>query len=51
MLERPLLAAISASIACASGLVYRCGRSGIPVQGYAIYTGSEEKVYDGEVRK
>lgn len=51
MLERSLFTALSASLTCVSGLVCRGGRSGILVQGYAICTGSEEKIYDGEVRK
>jgi len=51
VLDRPLLAALSARVACVSCLVCCGGRSGILVQGYAICKGSEEKVYDGEVRK
>lgn len=51
MLDRPLLAALSTSITRVSGLVRCGGRSGVLVQEYAICKGTEEKVYDGKVRK
>lgn len=51
VLKWPLLAALSSSGTCISGLVCCSGGSGIPVQGYAICKGSEEEVYDGKVRK
>ena len=51
MLKWPLLTALSSSGTCVSGLVCRSSGSGIPVQGYAICKGSEEKVYDGKVRR
>lgn len=51
MLHRPLLTALSPSVTRVGGLVRCSGRSGVLVQGFAICERSEEKVYDGKVRK
>lgn len=51
MLDRPLLTALSPSVTRVGGLVCCSGRSGVPVQGYTICEGFEEKVYDGKVRR